>query len=76
MTGTEAIRRLPNGSIDTGYYTHIGRQRRSEALYDGGHAIAKMSPIVTQAVKRSWSRLTVQCLGNISANVRSNSSAS
>ena len=56
MTDSNEIRRHANGSIDTSFYTRIGRQRRSEALYLGGHAIACFGSAVARAVGRIRSR--------------------
>ncbi|NQU69589.1 MAG: hypothetical protein HQ514_03515 [Rhodospirillales bacterium] len=54
MTQTPEIRRHPNGSIDTGYYTQIGRQRRSEALYDGGRTITRIASVLARMIERIW----------------------
>ena len=51
MTDTPEIHRRPDGSIDTKHYMQIGRQRRSEALYSGGHAIAYFGAVVNQAIE-------------------------
>jgi hypothetical protein len=81
MTDTSEIRRHPNGSIDTRHYMQIGRRCRSEALYDGGRAIANIYAIVGRAVQRSCSRPIVQYLSHISRldntsrNARTNSNA-
>jgi len=47
----------------------IGRQRRSEALYSGGHAIAYFGAVVTQAVKHIWSKPVIQRPGNTFAKI-------
>ncbi|MFT5488715.1 MAG: hypothetical protein ACI9JL_000918 [Paracoccaceae bacterium] len=69
MTDTPEIRRHPDGSIDTKHYMQIGRQCRSEALYDSGHAIAGFGSVVSQAVRRIWSRPVTQRSGNIFAEI-------
>lgn len=52
MINAHEIRRLANGAIDTNYYAQIGRQRRSEALYDGGRAITDFGSAAAAAIKR------------------------
>ena len=45
---TTEIRRHPDGSINTRHYMKIGRQRRSEAFYDGGRVVAKTGPMLAR----------------------------
>lgn len=69
MTDTPEIHRHPDGSINTRYYMQIGRQRRSEALYDGGHAIAYSGSVMARVVRCIWSRPVIRRSANTFAKI-------
>lgn len=69
ISETPDIRRHADGSIDTKHYMQIGRQRRSEALYQGSRAIACFGTVVINAVKRTLSLPVTQHSGDTFANI-------